>query len=104
MSPTGKLYVSGARLRIWNGNSWTIVVDTTTTLNVFGTSDNNIFVPILKNGGKLLHFNGHDWITTKEVILPGGLLVDVWTDGREAFVVGWTSGAWPNKTVVFHGK
>ena len=32
------------------------------------------------------------------------LLEDIWTDGREVFITGLTTGPWPTKTIIIHGK
>ena len=51
-------------------------------------------------------FNGTNWsrLTEIENKIPDVVYKDVWTDGKEVFIVGHLSNQIPNKTIVWHGK
>ena len=103
VSPSGTLYSCGANIHQWRGNAWVKIFDHTSFLSgISGTSDENIFV--VGHFGTVLHWNGKDWYQYRQFEDPGLLLEDVWTDGREVMIVGYTIAGFPQKTVVLRGK
>jgi hypothetical protein len=104
MSSSGQLYAAGNGLRLWNGSSWTMLLEQIGVINVYGTSDTNIFAVALRDGGRVFHYNGADW--AEILYSPEMFFSDIWTDGSEAFVVGHNSYS-PSSTLksaVFPGK
>ena len=106
MSPSGTLYSIGETTYKRQGNTWTKILDwhTLEAFEITGTDDDNLFaVGIGKPPGDLgavMHYNGSNWFSYKETEIPGAIFYDVWTDGKEVFVVGnigYTS-------IVLHGK
>jgi hypothetical protein len=107
MSPSGQLYAAGDALRLWNGSSWSTLWEEGTIINVYGTDDQNIFLAALTfEGGKVFHYNGVDWQELENVTSSELFFADVWTDGKETFVVGSTfyNPGSILKSVVFHGE
>jgi hypothetical protein len=101
-SPSGTLYSCGRGIHRWNGSTWTQLFDNPNILyRITGTSDDNIFV--VGRLGTVLHFNGHDWYQYQQFANPDAVLGGVWTDGNEAFIVGYTA-SFPQKTIILHGK
>jgi hypothetical protein len=93
-----KLYSVWVGIYEWNGAGWTKLLNDEWIYKVGGVSSTNFFAC----GGMatLYHYNGSDW---KRITLP--LSTDVafygiWTDGREAFIVGHDG----NRTFIAHGK
>jgi hypothetical protein len=74
------------------------------SIGIHGTDDNYIFVVGRSNvepyPGAIYHYNGNDWFNFQNLNIPGFVYAEVWTDGREAFVVGITG----QKSIVLHGK
>ncbi len=106
LSPAGKLYAAGSQVRIWEGSFWKefFDLDRFTAVEMTGTSDDNIIVVGDGGGhGVVVHYDGNDWHTFENLQLPNVLYTDVWTDGREAFVMG-IMFDFPQNTVVLHGK
>jgi hypothetical protein len=93
-----KLYFGGEGVWEWTGSGWIKLFDDAWNYRVGGDRPDNLFAC----GGlnRLYHYNGSDW---KRISLP--LSEDIgfygiWTDGREAYVVG-NDG---NRTFIAHGK
>jgi hypothetical protein len=107
MSSAGTLYVSGQSVYKRQEGTWNKILDGFNTLysiGIHGTDDNNIFVVGRSNvepyPGAIYHYNGNDWFNFQNLNIPGFVYAEVWTDGREAFVVGITG----QKSIVLHGK
>ena len=107
VSPAGNLYVLSDKVYRYNGLSWTEIFDMGGYC-LKGTRDDNIFLTSRNHmkEGLLYHYNGKDWYRIKEV---GGNMWywDLWTDGKEVFVVGETGesgGSGRISSVVWHGK
>jgi hypothetical protein len=107
LSPSGKLYrygVGGVQQRM--GDSWMPILSELATVGMGADADNNMYavgyygVP---SAGRIYHHNGSDWFEFNQLRMDEVTFNSVWTDGREAFVIGTTSGS-PMKTVVLHGK
>lgn len=82
------------------GNRWENVLSTSQVIRrIRGTGPNNMFAV---GRGMVYHYNGIDWFLYTQSSDASILYSGVWTDGREVFVVGYTSGGY--KTVVLHGK
>jgi len=85
----------------WENGSWyRILYSATALVGMNGSAADNIFVV----GGRIVyHWNGNDWkqLDILTGIVPNGVtLTGVWTDGREAFLVGHDGAI----TYVLHGK
>ncbi len=108
-SPEGTWYKGTIRgLYKLQGSSWnSIMSEEMMIFGLHGTSDKNIFI-----SGKyydtyyIKQFNGSDWYTYDELTRKDDQQVyrDVFTIGGEVFIAGYTSGAWPQKSVMLHGK
>lgn len=53
--------------------------------------------------GKLYYSTGKNWELIKDLGYQGGYFTAVWTDGKEIFILS-SDSAYPEKTIVFHGK
>lgn len=107
VSPSGTLYGVGTRLFKWQGpGKWNAVFNPTgfSLRKIFGTSDDELFV-VGYDGykGGLFHFNGTDWYEYHNLEFQNIVYADVWTDGKEVFVVGPTT-SYPMVSIVLHGK
>jgi len=107
MSPSKNLYVSGQSVHKRQNGTWNKTLDGFNTLysiGIYGTDDDNIFVVGRSNvepyPGAIYHYNGNDWFNFQNLNIPGFVYAEVWTDGREVFVVGGTG----QKSIVLHGK
>ncbi len=102
VSPQRTLYSFGGSVHRWTGSGWLTILSTGMMLGrMAGTSDDNIFA--VGGFGMVWHFNGIDWYQFKEVKYPDLVYSSVWTDGKEVFVVGYTT-LLPQQTVILHGR
>jgi hypothetical protein len=69
---------------------------------MWGTNNSNIFAT--GYGGKAYHYNGTDWKQIVQLNNPQIIYSAVWTDGTEAFVVGYIFDGISEKTIIWHGK
>ncbi|MGA2624142.1 MAG: hypothetical protein ABSF91_09835 [Bacteroidota bacterium] len=105
-SPWGKLYSVGEGVYEWNQNQWISIFDSNISLiDIFGTSENNIFV--VGQFGKIYHYNGTDWFQFTQfppasISLTTEWFFGVWTDGQEVFIVGQDANG--RNSIVLHGK
>lgn len=110
VSPSGNVYTSGAGVERWDGHSWEKLLDK----RVYGfaaTSEKNMFAcghDVFTGIGHLYHYNGSEWHLIKEVA-GKTTFTNVWTDGKDVFVIGYTAGKTPEGlnatvTVVWHGR
>lgn len=108
VSPSGTLYATGYGVHKRVGTSWMMVLDGITTTEIDGMGDDNFFAvgssPLGGLSGEVYHYNGADWYQFKNLQLPSVQYWGVWTDGKEAFVIGVTFGGYPQKTIILHGK
>ncbi|MCK5075239.1 MAG: hypothetical protein KAR38_02635, partial [Calditrichia bacterium] len=106
MSPSGNLYVAGSDLYILEGNSLKSIEDKGIFISIYGLSDNDIFLTKSYYAeGYVYHYNGHDFYEFKELYNPNVFYSDVWTDGKEVFVVGdFVDKDGITKTLIAHGK
>ena len=103
VSPEGNLYSAGDGIFKRNGSSWDNVYFSSIALpRIFGTSEQNIFV--VGNYGIALHYNGSDWYQFQQLKNENVVYTGVWTDGKEAFICGFTTDSYPMKTIVWHGE
>jgi hypothetical protein len=101
--PSGRVYsVGGGGVFLKDANGWQRVLDSGTypLLNVFGTSQSNIFA--CGEGCFVYHCNGTDWKQLNELrfLTSSYFYSGIWTDGVEAFIVGHGAG----KSYVLHGQ
>lgn len=110
VSPSGNVYTSGAGVERWDGHSWVKLLDK----RVYGfaaTSETDMFAcghDVVTRIGHLYHYNGSEWLLIKEVS-GKTTFTNVWTDGKEVFVIGYTAGKTSSGlncvvTVVWHGR
>jgi hypothetical protein len=104
VSPSGTLYSCGGRgVYRWNNSGWEKILEHPVFLTgINGTSDDNFFV--VGHRGVVLHWNGNDWHPYQQFGDHYLVLQDVWTDGKEVFIVGITLESYPQETVILHGK
>lgn len=104
-SPEGNMYkATTSGIYKEDNKNWEKISDNK-TYAIHGTCDKNIFAVCQSmDGFILLHFNGIDWYVFEELQREDVFYRDVFTIDNEVFVVGYTSGAWPSKTIVWHGK
>ncbi len=104
--PLSGVYYTAAFSSIfrWQADAWVKVHDFPFAIDgLSGTSEMNMFAVGWRNGPSMYQWDGTDW---QEIALPSSFqasdmeLFDVWTDGREAFVVGNNGGV----SCVLHGK
>ncbi len=102
-SPEGNLYSSGDGVFKWNGISWDQIFASSTSLRgLKGSSDQNIFA--VGDYGNAYHYNGSDWYQFQQLKNENIVYTNIWTDGNEAFIVGYNTDSYPMKTIVWHGK
>lgn len=80
------------------GDNWIAINDDPNIFIVGGSSTNNLFA--VGAQGTVYNYNGTDW---EKIVIKNGFqepIIDVWTDGTEAFMVA-TDGS---STYVIHGK
>jgi hypothetical protein len=108
VSPSGALYATGYGVHKRVGTSWLRVLDEITTTEIAGTGDDNFLVvgnsPAGGLSGEVYHYNGTDWYQFKNLQFLNIQYSGVWTNGKEAFVIGVTFGGYPQKTIILHGK
>jgi hypothetical protein len=101
----GVYYSSGAfGIFRWEADKWVEVYSTRATIiRIGGTGPDNILAVGWQEGPVIFHWDGTAW---EQIALPDGLapsdvaLYGVWTNGREAFIVGNNYGV----SYVLHGK
>jgi hypothetical protein len=94
-------YTSGEGFFRRDGTGWDLIVPATGSgyLNgVYGTVSNSLFV--VGDGGAMFHVGAEDWYRYPPLAGTAVNFQGVWTDGREAFVVG-NDGI---RSYVLHGK
>ncbi len=102
----GSIYSFGD-FGVWEyiDKSWVHIIPINYTMqNVFALSDNyRIAVGVY---GMVWFNDGASWQQITKFFSPNGdvHIYDAWTDGQEMFLLGNTTGAWPQKTIVWHGK
>lgn len=101
-SPLRQMYSSGDGIYKWDGTIWKKIFESSSANigQVFGTDDANIFV--VGGFGTVLHYNGQNWFRFTQFDNPDMIYTGVWTDGTEAFVVGYTLSG--QKSIILHGK
>jgi hypothetical protein len=101
---TGVFYSVGWGIFRWQGTKWEMIQSTNVSMNdIYGTGPNNIFAT--GQFGKAYHWNGNDWalLTLPFDKIPSDIwLTGVWTDGKEAFIVGHDAGGF--QSFILHGK
>jgi hypothetical protein len=108
MSPPGSLFAIGGGVFKKTSSSWqSLQMDALTSLGIAGMSDEDFFVVGMSGAGgtfgEVYHYNGSDWFQFKSLELQNVEFMGIWTDGREAFVVGWSFGS-VQTTIILHGK
>lgn len=93
-SPQGTLYSKGP-------SEWGKLIGHGSIRSLNGTSDNNLFA--VGDYGTAYHFNGTNWQPINVVNDGETLYTGVWTDGKEAFIIG-NLFEDRQKTIVWHGK
>ncbi len=102
----GRIYSFGD-FGVWEliDNKWIHIIPINYTMqNVFALSDNyKIAVGVY---GMVWFNDGASWQQITKFFSPNGdvHIYDTWTDGNEIFLLGNTTGTWPQKTIVWRGK
>jgi hypothetical protein len=105
-SPASGIYYSCGYLGVfrWEANRWMRVFSPVASpIGMGGSSSTNILAVGWRDGPVIYHWDGASWDEIKllEGLIPANVeLYGVWTNGREAFIVG-NNGA---VTYVLHGK
>ena len=83
-------------------------------IKYFDTEDNIYHLFVLNKNyavavglyGTVYYYNGSDWAKLRqfEKGYENVFYSGAWGNGKELFIIGYTPGAMPNKTYVFHGK
>jgi hypothetical protein len=114
LSSWGKLYGTGDDVQWWDGSKWNPLFEnenrefgTFYSKAVIGAADDNLFIVGYAGTeylyGEVVHYNGVDWHEFTQFQFPDVQYEDVWTDGREVFIVGYRLD-FPQITLVLHGK
>ncbi len=106
MAPTGELFIAGPSVMRRSGGSWISLPGIDGQINaIYGVSSTNFFVAGSKNLNMVAyHFDGTDFFEYPDLSKMFGQFTDIWTDGREVFIVGTTISSYPQKTIVAHGE
>lgn len=99
------LYSYGRELFKYSGTGWN--AETITPYEYVGlsiSSENNWLAAGQNN--KVYHYDGSTWAELEEIIYPDGdsWIRDIWHNEKEAFVVGYEISAFPQSTIIWHGK
>jgi hypothetical protein len=102
----GNIYSFGDwGLWIYSNNTWQRIIPINyTMLSIYELNENyKIAVGVY---GMVWFSDGTIWKQLERFFSPDGdiNISDVWTDGQELFLLGNTTGAWPQKTIVWRGK
>ncbi len=104
ISPSGILYRYGpGGIQRQSGTTWNTVLSQLAAVGMGASTENNIFAVGYESNGRVYHYNGSDWFEFTQLRMQNVRFQSVWTDGKEAFVIGITSD-FPMKTVVLHGR
>jgi hypothetical protein len=100
----GKLYSRGSRgFYEWDGTNWKNFHQSFYGWGLYVYNDN--YMMDLGTGGADF-YNGQSWIRLDEIFknYRNVTFMDAWTNGKELFIIGNTSDAFPQKTIILHGK
>ena len=105
-SPEDKMYRATSRgVYLRHDNTWEKISDECLALGIHGINDHNIFIVCSSYGKyRVMHFNGSDWFEFENLHREDVFYSDVFTVDDEVFVVGYTLGTWPSKTMIWRGK
>ncbi len=81
----GSMYSAGRKIFKKESNDWVIINDDPLIVSLGGSSSKNLFAAGLS--GIVYHYNGSDW---KKILIEEGFqesIIDIWTDGTEAFMI-----------------
>ena len=107
LSPTNELYSYGLS-GVWRyvNNQWIIVFEPQYQIfGMYAFSSNYIFAVGAFNHA--FYYNGTSWDNISEILRvsdPTFVYKNVWTNGYETFITGYTTQGYPTKTIIFHGK
>ena len=84
-------------------------------VKVYDSPENLVYDVFILNGNykvaacafsKVAFFDGSNWTDMNKFVIAGETIEysAVWGDGKELFIMGYTAGGFPNKTIVWHGK
>ena len=102
-----KLYSYGLG-GIWQYNDglWNKLLETDGAINGITYTDENYLLAV-GDFQKILFYNGSTWTNVNDLFHvkdPYFVFKNVWTNGYESFMVGYTFQGNPQKTIIFHGK
>jgi hypothetical protein len=105
-SPWGTLYSTGIHgVYRLDGRAWTKILDAF-HCKICGTSENNLFVTSVNADfeAQVLHFNGTDWFQYDNIPHTNLAYNACWNDGQALFVVGYTFGSYPQKSIILRSQ
>jgi hypothetical protein len=103
ITQSGKVYSYGmGGVFTWDGNSWERIFRYDDIWNIFVKENGEMFVMI--GGGKVFYYDGVNWKEIDALNNPDIIYTCAWATESEAFIAGITTGGFPQKTVIFHGK
>lgn len=106
-STFGELYSVGL-LGIWKfmNNGWTQIYKNDGTIyDISGPSKDYLIA--VGDFQQILFYNGSNWENFSNLfpqIDRNFVSRNVWTDGYDTFIIGYTTTRWPMKTIIWHGK
>lgn len=112
VSNEGSIYETGdGGFFRWNGSGWNNLLGEINgiTCGIKSLSENNMFIvgwdsPAAGGTkGIVYHYDGKDFYTYENLQLDDVTFMDVWWNGEEAFIVGYTHN-YPQKTIILHGE
>ncbi len=102
---SGKLYSIGGDVWEYQNGQWTKIYTSQQYISgMYELREDYIFV--VGHYSHLAFYDGKSWsrLTQLEAKIPGVIYYDVWTDGKEVFIVGNLTDGVPMKSIVWHGK
>ncbi len=105
ISPSGILYRYGpGGIQRQSGTTWNTVLSQLAAVGMGASTENNIFAVGYESNGRVYHYNGSDWFEFTQLRMQNVRFQSVWTDGKEAFVIGITSDFSNENRCVLHGR
>ncbi len=102
---SGELYSIGGDVWEYNSGQWINRYNADDYISgMYEYREDYIFA--VGHFSHLAFYDGKSWgrLTELESKIPGVIYYDVWTDGKEVFIVGNLTSGFPQKSIVWHGK
>jgi hypothetical protein len=106
VSPDNKLYSYGPK-GVWeySNNTWNQKLYTENAVRgMFALNSNYIVTAGVLN--EIQFYDGVNWTKLPKFMNDSEIIhyKSIWSDGKEMFIMGNTMGAFPQKTIIWHGK